>query len=48
MQKTLGKAKFEEILGSYIYKPPGKPTLVPANDKRQPINTAKNDFKEDN
>ncbi|MFP3153330.1 DUF2800 domain-containing protein [Lachnospiraceae bacterium ZAX-1] len=48
MQKTLGKAKFEEILGTYIYKPPGKPTLVPANDKRQPINTAKNDFKEDN
>ncbi len=48
MQKTLGKAKFEEILGAYIYKPPGKPTLVPANDKRQPINTAKNDFKEDN
>ena len=48
MQKTLGKAKFEELLGAYIYKPQGKPTLVPTSDKRMAINTAKNDFKEDN
>lgn len=48
MQKTLGKDKFEELLGVFIYKPQGKPTIVPASDKRQPINTAKNDFKEDN
>lgn len=48
MHKTLGKAKFDELLSTFIFKPQGKPTLVPASDKRQPINTAKNDFKEDN
>lgn len=48
MQKTLGRAKFDELLSAFIYKPQGKPTLVPTSDKRQPINTAKNDFKEDN
>lgn len=47
MQKTLGKSKFEELLGAYIVKPQGKPTLVPASDKRPVLNTAKNDFKED-
>lgn len=48
MQKMLGKAKFEELLGAFIYKPQGKPTLVAASDNRTIINTAKNDFKEDN
>ena len=40
MQKLMGKAKFEEILGSLIYKPPGKPTLVPSTDKRPAMNIA--------
>lgn len=46
MQKLMGKKKFEEILGSLIVKPPGKPTLVPVTDKRQAMNVsdAKNDF----
>ena len=46
MQKLMGKKKFEEILGSLIIKPPGKPTLVPIADKRQAMNVsdAKNDF----
>ncbi len=46
MQKLMGKKKFEEILGSLIVKPPGKPTLVPVTDKRQAMNIsdAKNDF----
>lgn len=48
MQKTLGKAKFDEILGRFITKPQGKPTLVPESDKRPAMNTAMNDFKEDN
>ena len=48
MQKTLGKAKFDEILGGFITKPQGKPTLVPESDKRPAMNTAINDFKEDN
>ena len=48
MQKLMGKAKFEDILGSLIYKAPGKPTLVPVSDKRQAINVtnAKNEFNE--
>lgn len=48
MEKLLGKAKFQEILGGLIEKPPGKPTLVPFSDNRQAINTsAKHDFKEE-
>lgn len=47
MTSLLGKKKFEELLGSLTYKPPGKPTLVSKTDKRPPMkNTAENDFKE--
>lgn len=48
MQKLMGKSKFEELLGDLIYKPPGKPTLVPNSDKRPAINVvnAKNEFNE--
>ena len=46
MSSLLGKKKFEEMLGSYIYKPPGKPALVPESDKRPAMNTAADDFKE--
>lgn len=46
MSTLLGKKKFEKLLGGLIYKPPGKPTLVPESDKRPAINTAKDDFKE--
>ena len=46
MSTLLGKKKFEELLGGLIYKPPGKPTLVPESDKRSAMNTAKDDFKE--
>ena len=44
----MGKQNFEEILGGLIYKPPGKPTLVPRSDKRPAMNTtdAINDFNE--
>ena len=47
MQKLMGKATFEKVLGDLIYKPPGKPTLVPDSDKRPAINVtnAKNEFK---
>lgn len=48
MQKLMGKTKFEEILGGLIYKPPGKPTLVPVSDKRPVLNvsSAINEFNE--
>ena len=48
MEKTLGKGRFSELLGSLVEKPAGKPTLVPASDKRPEINNAKHDFMEVN
>ena len=48
MQKMLGKSRFEELLAPYLEKPQGKPTLVPNSDKRTAMNTAKNDFMEEN
>lgn len=48
MEKLMGKARFAEILGQLVYKPPGKPTLVPITDKRQPItkSNVKDEFQE--
>ena len=40
----LGKKKFEELLSELVYKPPGKPALVPESDKRPAMNTAIDDF----
>ena len=48
MQKLLGKSRFDELIAAYIEKPQGKPTLVPESDKRPVMNTAKNDFMEEN
>ena len=48
MQKLLGKQKFNELLAAFIVKPQGKPVLVPDTDKRPIMNTAKDDFKEEN
>lgn len=48
MSALMGKKHFEEILGKYITKPQGKPTLVPESDKRPELNTAYEDFKEEN
>ena len=44
-----GKKKFNEILGSYVYKPDGKVTLVPDSDKREAIyiSTAEADFSQE-
>ena len=47
MEKMLGKKKFAEILKGLVEKPQGKPALVPEADKRPPMNTAQEDFKED-
>ena len=44
MQRQLGKKKFQELLGGLLYKPPGKPVLVPTSDSRPEFNTAANDF----
>jgi hypothetical protein len=42
MTKLLGKSRFNELLSSCVYKPKGKPTLVPESDKRPAITI--NDF----
>lgn len=44
MTSLLGKKSFQELLGHLITKPPGKPALVPATDKRPTFNTAIDDF----
>lgn len=44
LEKLLGKKMFEQLLGPYIVKPPGKPTLVPETDKRPELNSAADDF----
>ena len=46
MEKLVGKKKLVELIGDYIVKPVGKPTLVPITDKREPYNPAKADFQE--
>lgn len=52
MTTVLGRKKFDELLGSLVEKPQGKPALVPESDKRQamkietPAESAKNDFSE--
>ena len=47
MTSLLGKKKFNELLSELIEKPQGKPVLVPVSDKRPPMNTAADDFKEE-
>lgn len=50
MEKLMGKSKFNEILGQFVMKPKGKPTLVPLSDKRPEIKniSIKNEFMEEN
>ncbi len=46
MTALLGKKTFEDILGGLTFKPPGKPVLVTADDKRPEFNSAYEDFDE--
>ena len=41
-EKKMGKKKFNELLGQYVMKPPGKLTLVPESDPRPPVDICKN------
>lgn len=36
LEKLCGKKRLVEMIGAYIVKPPGKPTVVPETDKRKP------------
>lgn len=46
MEKLMGKKQFAEVLGNYVEKPQGKPTLAPEEDKRPAIvnGNAEDDF----
>ena len=44
LEKLLGKAKFTELVGSFVVKPQGKPTLAPESDKRIEYSSAVADF----
>lgn len=37
LEKNLGKNEMNELIGSYIHKPPGAPTLVSETDKRSDL-----------
>lgn len=45
MEKSIGKKEVNRLLGDYIIKPQGKPTLAPEGDKRPVYNSAEADFK---
>lgn len=50
VEKLVGKAEFEEQVGAYVVKKPGKPALVQEADKRKAITnkiTAEEAFKEE-
>ena len=50
VEKVVGKKDFAELVGKYVIKNPGKPALVPENDKREAITsqmTAAEAFKEE-
>lgn len=36
-EKMMSKKKFNELLGAYVAKPPGKLALVPESDPREPV-----------
>ena len=44
LEKMIGAKKFAEMVGSYIMKPPGRPTLAPEADKRKEYSSAAADF----
>lgn len=44
LEKLLGSSKFNELVGKFVFKPQGKPTLASADDKRPVFNNAAADF----
>jgi len=43
LQKKVGKAQFEELVGSYVTKPKGQPVLAPESDAREEYQIIKGD-----
>ena len=46
LERLLKKKGFQELLGAYVVKPAGKPAIVPDDDPRPAIDSAKDDFKD--
>ncbi len=44
LEKRMGRKAFRDVLGKYIVKPIGAPTLVPESDLRKPYSDAASDF----
>ena len=44
LEKVMGKSTFEALLGRFVIKPPGAPTLAPSEDPREEWRSAKSDF----
>lgn len=44
LEKAIGKKRFTELSRDFITKPPGKPTLVPEDDKRPELDSVEEDF----
>ena len=45
LEKRMGRKAFNDVLGKYVVKPTGAPTLVPETDSRKPYSNAATDFK---
>lgn len=45
LEKRMGRKAFQTVLGKYVVKPVGAPTLVPETDSRKPYAEAAADFK---
>ena len=44
LEKLLGTARFKELVGEFVTKPQGKPTLALETDSRKEFNSAAADF----
>ena len=44
LEKVLGAKRFTELVGEFVTKPQGKPSLATAEDKRAEFNSAVADF----
>lgn len=44
LEKVLGKAKFQELVGDFVLKPPGSPTLADEADSRKEFSSVATDF----
>lgn len=48
LEALVGKKNFTQLVGTFIDKPQGAPTLVPENDPREPYrSSAQDDFSDD-